>query len=714
MGGILPGDEPYVSVGTVDGIRAVHTPYDTNGSALVGDTTIAVDIDGYFSLAGERAHNYTVIISYPTYGRIMPGLLPGQVTIHNRDSRLRIGSMLYFTNDLPFFTPANFTREWYLDGELIRSDPAGTPLRDFNITSAHADAQISLRLVNHDEQYEVWGYVQGTASRYTDYIPYTIVIDNVQSAAVAGVPELGAPRPGDRVFFAPGTVANSMMVAHNIASTCPTTGTRTTYASSHSTRNFVDIRWDINHLTNGLSSIYFDNPDAPNTRNVETTLINQHTRYNINPADAIDGVISINATFIHRGVNLGVADHVFPAVNCGFAPPSHTLTVTNTGNAPTNAITVSRTNPAQYNISSATIPSLPIGGSTSITVSPVAGQFANAPGVTEDAIGTRTITSTVTITGADIIARTAHYSMTINHSLPTWAGQHGTASHCQRRCTHAACNALHEMTHTPWSWSAWGHGTATHHTRSRACTRCSRADSEQAAHDENTMGAWSNHNATHHVRTRHCATCARFMRNELGEHTWPTAWSTIIAETCTSAGTQRQECSTAGCNHARTRAHPAALGHSMSGWSQTSPATCTAAGTQTRNCTRCGGNTETQRTPGALGHDPVSSGNYPPTCVSGGRSGRRVCSRCNVVTHAGTVGSPLGHNMQWFYVGSRHCNYRCARPGCGHGMGVTTACALILNDTGFWVCSRCGENHGIDPFYLEIDPMDLPEELLPE
>jgi len=722
VGGILPGDEHYVSVGTVDGITAVHTPYDANGSALVGDTTIAVAIDGYFTLAGERAHNYTVIVNYPTYGRILPGTLPGQVTIHNRDSRLRIGSMLYFTNDLPFFTPANFTREWYLDGELVRSDPAGTPLQDFTVTSAHVDARISLRLVNHDEQYEVWGYVQGTAGRYTDYIPYTIVIDNVQSAAIAGVTELGASRTGDRVFFAPGTVSNSMMVAHNIASTCPTTGARTTYASSRSARNFVDIRWDINHLPAGLSSIYFDNPAAANTRNAETTLINQHTRYTINPDDAVNGVITINATFVHRGVNLGVANHTFPNANCGFSPPSHALTVTNIGNTPTNPITVSRTNPTQYNISTATIASIPIGGSASVSVSPVAGQFANTPGATETATGARTITSTVTVAGNDIAARTATYSMTINHSLPAWSGQYGTASHCQRRCTHAACNALHQLTHTlpEWTtahalnnnvtdsgrcgtractrcgnnntanshrnhawggWSTWGHGDGTNHHRSRSCGHggCSGAQNSgnfaqhnnagvRAAHNEASVGGWVTHTSQSctqggsYSRGRSCSTCGRFMRTE---------WSSSEA-----------------------------LGHSMGGWSQTSAATCTAAGTQTRNCTRCGGNTETQSSPDALGHSFGSWGPGVSTrCTGVTFTQSRTCSRagCSASETRGATGT-AAHNMG--LAGSGGLNVGClfACSNCSH---TTTqphnwnrdnpACDVPGCPAGTWRCTVCGE-----------------------
>jgi len=74
--------------------------------------------------------------------------------------------------------------------------------------------------------------------------------------------------------------------------------------------------------------------------------------------------------------------------------------------------------------------------------------------------------------------------MTINHLFPfSWAGQHGNANHCQMRCAHTACNALHEIPHTSWQWSAWGIGTATHHIRSRACTRCSRTESETGSHE---------------------------------------------------------------------------------------------------------------------------------------------------------------------------------------------------------------------------------------
>jgi hypothetical protein len=498
-----------------------------------------------FALTGDRALNYKLIEPEGGNMELDRALMPGMVRIENSDSRLRIGSQLFFSNDIPFFSPSLWERVWFVGGrnpEHIVARGFGMDTMDLDIIHQYVDQRVYLKLVSINDRYEVW------AINPTDYVPFTIVtgIDQQSFGAIMGTDDVWMNNPSDR-----GATR------------------RQTYSASHG--RHIDIEFNLWGLANGRNSIYFNHPNIADTRN-STTAVRSSARYTVNPADAVDGVITINAAFVHRGVNLGVANHTFPAVNCGFVPATHTLTVTNIGNAPTNAMTVSRTNPTQYNISATTIPSIAIGGSASVNVSPVAGQLANAAGTTEAALGTRTITSTVTVTGNDIIARTANYSMTINHTFPTWAGRHGSLSHCQRHCTHAACNAIHQLTHGWSSWSGWSQGAGTTHTRSRSCTRCNRPASESASCDESSTGGWTTHvvqtctQGGSYSRPRSCSTCSRFMRTE---------WYSSNA-----------------------------LGHTMGSWSQTTAPTCIATGTDTRRCTRCSGNTQT-RTVAALGHDWV-------------------------------------------------------------------------------------------------------------
>ena len=687
---ILPRDVGYVSL--YSGRFALFSPR----AYLPPPNERFVNVHFHdFKLVGDRAFNYKLISPEDKHKELDRFNLPGAVRIENRDNRLRIGSELYFTHDIQFFSPSLWERVWFVGGrnpENIVSRGFGADTMDLDIVHQYVDQRVYLQLVSINDRYEVW------AINPTDYVPFTIVVDIDQRG-------YGNIMGTDDVFMNNASDRGALR--------------RQTYSASHG--RHIDIEFNLWGLANGRSSIYFNHPNIANTRN-SATAIRSNARYNINPADAVDGVITINTTFVHRGVNLGVANHTFPAVNCGFTPPSHALTVTNIGNAPTNPITVSRTNPTQYNISTATIASIPIGGSASVSVSPVAGQFANTPGTTESATGARTITSTVTVAGNDIAARTATYSMTINHSLPAWSGQHGTASHCQRRCTHAACNALHQLTHAlpEWTtahalnnnvsdsgrcgtractrcgnnntanshrnhawggWGTWGHGDGTNHHRSRSCGHggCSGAQNSgnfaqhnnagvRAAHNEASVGGWVTHTSQSctqggsYSRGRSCSTCGRFMRTE---------WSSSDA-----------------------------LGHSMGGWSQTSAATCTAAGTQTRNCTRCGGNTETQSSPDALGHSFGSWGPGVSTrCTGITFTQSRTCSRagCSASETRGATGT-AAHNMG--LAGSAGLNHGCLFT-CSNCTHFTTqphnwihdvvVCGNSSCQAGTWRCTTCGE-----------------------
>ncbi|MCL2366953.1 MAG: choice-of-anchor D domain-containing protein, partial [Oscillospiraceae bacterium] len=108
-------------------------------------------------------------------------------------------------------------------------------------------------------------------------------------------------------------------------------------------------------------------------------------------------------------------DHTFPAAEEGYtAQTAHSVTVANTGNQPTGALTIelSGTNADSFTLSRTTIPSLEdIGEIESFTVAP------------NTALAVGTYTATVTVSGgANIAAQTFNVSFTVTPApiTPTW------------------------------------------------------------------------------------------------------------------------------------------------------------------------------------------------------------------------------------------------------------------------------------------------------
>ena len=487
-----------------------------------------------FYLEGDRAFNYTLTSPEERNFELKRALMPGTITIENHDSILRIGSRLHFSHDIPFFSPSLWERVWYVGGrnpENIVARGFGSNTMELDILHDYVDQRVYLQLISANDRYEVW------AQNPTDYIPFTIVLDINQGeyGEIMGDDDVWMNNPSDK-----GATR------------------RQTYSASHG--RTIDIEFQLWGLPNGRNSISFDNQSITGITN-SNTAVRGSSNYLVNPGDAINGVITINSTFVHRGVNFNITNHNFGNLYCGFIPPLHTLEVTNIGNAPTDTMTISHTNPSLFYISTGMINSIPIDGTASFTVSPIAGNLANTTGDTEDALGDREISSYVTVDGASIISKSAGYSATIRHSFPAWGT--GTPTNCERRCTHAPCNALHTLKHSPWTWSSWEQNNSYNHTRDRNCSRCGRAEHGTEPHNEDALGYWSNYDAQNHRRTRHCSTCSRFMRFELEPHVW-TEWSPALDTRCINQSfMQSRNCTT--CNRTEAQVAIGTRPHSFPG-----------------------------------------------------------------------------------------------------------------------------------------------------
>ena len=104
--------------------------------------------------------------------------------------------------------------------------------------------------------------------------------------------------------------------------------------------------------------------------------------------------------------------HDFGAATVGYAAPPTALavTVTNTGNQPTGALTValSGANAGSFTLSSTNIASIAVGGTGSFTVRPNAGLAAG------------TYNATVTVSGGSVTSQTFNVSFTVNPPAPTY------------------------------------------------------------------------------------------------------------------------------------------------------------------------------------------------------------------------------------------------------------------------------------------------------
>jgi hypothetical protein len=132
-----------------------------------------------------------------------------------------------------------------------------------------------------------------------------------------------------------------------------------------------------------------------------------------NIANTVFGTATVTVTSTAPASVYAIAfstgDHVFPAALLGYgAQPDLTVTVTNTGNEATGALTValSGTNPSAFALSATTISDISSGTVDTFTVAPVTGLTAG------------TYAATVTVSGANDISAQFAVSFSVNTGVP--------------------------------------------------------------------------------------------------------------------------------------------------------------------------------------------------------------------------------------------------------------------------------------------------------
>ena len=138
-------------------------------------------------------------------------------------------------------------------------------------------------------------------------------------------------------------------------------------------------------------------PFATALTNAQTVLTNaEATQAQVNTAattlqSTMEALIFVP---VHSIALSTAENHTFPAAKVGYAAqPPHTVTVTNTGNVATGALTVTLEHARYFSLSTETIPSIPVGETATFTARPNTGL----------AIGTHT--ATVTVDGEDVTAQ---------------------------------------------------------------------------------------------------------------------------------------------------------------------------------------------------------------------------------------------------------------------------------------------------------------------
>ena len=234
--------------------------------------------------------------------------------------------------------------------------------------------------------------------------------------------------------------------------------------------------------------------------------------------------------------------------------------------------------------------------------------------------------------------------------IPALGHTGGTATCTEKaictRCTEAYGNALGHNYSTTFTVDA----AATCTTAGSQSRHCSRCDSKTAITPIPALG----HTGGTATCTEKavCSRCSIAYGEPLG-HNYSATFTTDIAATCTTAGSQSRHCSrcdsktaitsipalghtggTANCTEKAvcSRCHEAygnALGHNyLATFTVDSAATCTTAGSQSKHCSRCDSKTEVTSVP-ALGHIGGTA-----TCTE-----KAVCTRCSVA-----YGNALGHD----------------------------------------------------------------------
>ena len=177
----------------------------------------------------------------------------------------------------------------------------------------------------------------------------------------------------------------------------------------------------------------------------------------------------------------------------------------------------------------------------------------------------------------------------------------------------------HDSGHTRGvrSVGALGHDAGAWHTTQEAtctldgtkelrCTRCQAVigtDTIPAGHIWVKSGetpATCENDAIWHYECSECEDTKDEPQNHTALGHDAGAWHTMLASTCTAAGTKELRCTR--CQHVLATDTISALGHNWE-WVETSSASCTEAGVETKTCKHCGATDGTREGEPATGHE---------------------------------------------------------------------------------------------------------------
>ena len=478
-----------------------------------------------FEIGGAHAWNYVLI--QPE--RSSANITRAGIEIIIDDNDLIIGGNLPCSS--PDVDISNYNYQWYIDDEPV----PGANGKTYKVRPGDADKRISVKVESP------CGNLEGE-SEQTVYVPYTI---NIIEGGTA------IPMEGDYAYF-------------------NNPGNYTAYAASIN-NGFVDINYELRNSGFGTDNIIYTGGDVEGVDSAGSDI----SRYYIDPADAIDGVITITATFYHRGITIMPSGaHTFSDADCGAADPNetHTIIITQLGNASTGPLSVRRGGdyPYEFTASAYTIPDIGVGENYELDVRV---ELGSSP---QD-LGGYTYSGTVIIDGENISQHIIPLNVRVYHTFGQFIYRGSFHDHT---CTNCSIYAYGDCVYSPWStvsashqrscniclgvdshspiwslwaqgsvtqhtrnctvcaiqntadhiwgnWGAWTQGDTANHTRTGSCTECSRpGGSQSAVHTWGNWGAWTQGDANNHTRTGSCTVCSRPGGSQSATHSW-SAWTSI-------------------------------------------------------------------------------------------------------------------------------------------------------------------------------------------
>jgi len=656
--GILENDDVEIDV---YGIPAFTSPNSGNRIAVAFTD---------FTLKGGQAENY-YLVQPGGYTSII-SRAPVSVWINDED--LKIGGVLDFDSSEDV---SGWDIQWYADGEPIPGANSGT----YTIQPADADKEISVRVVSTDGNKE--GNAEPTAP-----VPFTIRLVINESIVPMG--------DDNACFGSPGN-----MVA---------------YAASRNS-GFVNISYVLYNSGYRSDRLEFS-VGAPSV----TSAGSGSSRYYASPADAVNGVITITATFYHRGISIQPEGaYAFPDVECSNSNYGqvHTIAVSQLGNAPTGPVDISVTgaHPSAFDVYPSVIPGIGVGlhEYMNITV-----DLDSAPNLAD---GISLYTATVNFSVDGIVFANIPVSVVIKHDFNELT-YHNDGHYHDHSCKNCKRYVRGDCVYTPWrtedgihvrncticsgvdlhdpNWNTWSQGSSTQHNS--VCTRCPIVYNE-----DHTWSSWEQGSASQHIRT--CSVCSRV---DNASHTWANyntashrcsacqreaahAWGSWSAwsQGDSTNHTRTRTCGTAGCSRTET----STANHTWSSWSQGDSSN------HTRSCTVCSRSNSASHNWGSWGTGNASQ--HTRSCNTCGRSNSvnhswgswgqgNAANHTRSCTVCGRSGS-ASHTWVWKPYNADRCALRCSV--CNRW--DTSRLPLHIRNPVTGNCSRCGSM--FYPASIEID-----------